>query len=388
MMRAPVRLLRLTAVVLWLLALHPIFGANVTVPSLELFTIGKVEAGTVSLSSEGSVDLLVDGGYKFGGRVVLSFSSSNLEQEIVNRVTGDTLAGGSLAFASASLIIREFFSLPLSFTYFVGEDDIFGSGRGFAEIFGTQEVSTHYSGFFYFPEGIRYDGIHRITGTGMKFAINPTDLFSAAFYLYQDAYFYNYDVPTDRNIFEPGHYSFDFRSLFNFSRIKLEAFLGATYPASTLGFYRFGLLFHAFDIGGEFLAQIGIPRWDPANDTWGLNLIFMLFEARLDLGPLTVIPTVFLHPDVYLQNATSEGGLLDFNLNFRLGDIEKSLFSGGLESNLAFKQQDLQDLQIKVSPYLSVITPGVLWQLRVSFKLFPWDPSDLYEGFVGIEAEF
>jgi hypothetical protein len=97
------------------------------------------------------------------------------------------------------------------------------------------------------------------------------------------------------------------------------------------------------------------------------------------------VPTVFLHPGYYLQNATDEAGLVDFNLSMRVGDRSGSLVSGGLESNIAFKKEDLQDLEVKLAPFVSAATAGAIWQLKVNVQVFP---SIDFEAFVGVKAEF
>jgi hypothetical protein len=105
----------------------------------------------------------------------------------------------------------------------------------------------------------------------------------------------------------------------------------------------------------------------------------------LPLSSSSTAPTVLLHPAYYLQNPTGEAGQLDFNLSLRVGDRTSSLVRGGLESNVAFREEDLQGLEVKVAPFMSFATPGALWQLKVNVKVFP---SMDFEGFIGVKAEF
>jgi len=368
----------------------PLFSANVTVPSLELFTKGTPESGSISLQSEGEIELSISGGFKFGGSVILGFLSDSFEQDLTNRITLGSSQGGTLTLKSATISIQKLFGLPLSFSYFLGLGDIFASGDGFSDTFGTAPISTQYSGFFYFSDGVRYDGVHRVAGTGIRLQLSPVNnRFASALYLYQDGYFSTEVVPSVQYDFDPGHYSADWRFMLNLNKIKLEYFLGATVPASTWGYYRTGFLFHAADRGGEFLAQLGIPRYDPDNDTIGLDLFHLLFEARLSLGIFSIIPTVFLHPAYYHQTATGEGGLIDFNLNLRFGDPAEHLINGGVEGNLVFQDQTLQDFEAKLSPYLNFVTPGVLWQLKIDANLYPFSSlTQMFQGYVGIKAEF
>jgi hypothetical protein len=94
---------------------------------------------------------------------------------------------------------------------------------------------------------------------------------------------------------------------------------------------------------------------------------------------------VFLHPGWYLQQETGEAGLVDFNLRLSLGDRSGSIARGGLETNVAFKEEDLQDLEARVSPFLGFATAGALWQIKVNVQVFP---SMDFEAFVGVKAEF
>src|SRR5208283_1881345 len=162
-----------------------------------------------------------------------------------------------ITFLSASMTIREVFSLPMNVIYFVGQNDIFGSGSGFAD-FGAPPIMTRYRGFLYFPnDNITapiYDGIYQVQGTGMELAVTPVaGTFGADLYLYEDTH------PAFPTL---GSYSGDLRFLLNSSDVKLETFFGGTAsPTAPRGIYRGGLLFYATNQNVEFLAQIGIPRW-------------------------------------------------------------------------------------------------------------------------------
>ncbi len=371
-------------VVLAATALTPAWSASVDIPSLELYSRAIPGSGTLDLETEGEMDIAIRGGVKFGGEISLGFLSPFLEQDGANRLYLGADEGTALTFKSASVIIRDVLTLPFSLTYFVGESDTIGSGAAFADVFGAQPVASQYSGFLYFPDSVRYDGIHTINGTGVKAALNPVDArYYAAVYAYQDGYFY--DVTPSGVAFDPGRYSVDVHGLADFGKLKLEAFAGVTAPVSSYGYYRAGLVFHAADTAGEFLAQVGVPRWDPAHGSTDLDLFLVLFEARIYLGLLSIVPTVFLHPGSYLQQPTGEAGLVDFNVSLRLGDRSGSIVSGGLESNVAFKKEDLQDLEARVSPFVSFATAGALWQIKANVQVFP---SIDFEGFIGVKAEF
>ncbi|GAH16271.1 unnamed protein product, partial [marine sediment metagenome] len=134
-----------------------VFSADVTIPSLELYTRGVNSGGTFTFESEGDMDLLFEGGYKFEGLVVLNYTSTRLETPAID---------GGLTFKTARITQRELFGLPLSFSYFIGEGDTFCSGDIFPQYFGANPVATAYRGLMHFPEGIRYNGIHTLKGTG------------------------------------------------------------------------------------------------------------------------------------------------------------------------------------------------------------------------------
>ena len=370
------------------LAASAAHGANVEVPSLELYTKGSLSGGTVDLQTEGETDLTVEGGVKFGASITLGFSSPSLEDDFTARLYQGSSAGSALTFSAASVVIRDLFDVPLDFTYFVGQSDEFAGGAAFPEVFGSEPIATNYRGFLYFPDSDhRYEGIHSAAGTGIRLALGPlSDRLYTAVYFYQDGHFRSgAGTGLDPYIFEAGRYSADAHLLLDLGKIKLESFLGGSFPVSDWGVYRGGLLFHAADVGGEFLAQIGVPYWDPMHSTADIDLFFLLFEARLHLGLVTLIPTVFLHPGTYAQQPSGEAGLLDFNLNLRIGDFQKALLAGGVETNLAFEEEDLQGLRIKLGPYFTFATPGVLWLLKIDTTVFP---SLEFEGFVGIKAEF
>ncbi len=366
------------------------WSASVDVSSFELYSRGKLDSDTINLETEGEIDIAFRGGVKFGGEIALGLLSHSLEQEIAERLYLARLdladsTGMGLAFRSASIIIRELFSLPLSLTYFVGESDDLGSGAAFSDVFGSPSIASEYAGFLYFPDSVRYQGIHTVWGTGIRLALRPlADRYYAALYAYQDGNFYD-EVTPGVVEFDPGRYSFDLHGAADLGRLRLEAFVGATVPVSSYGYYRGGFLFHASDAAGEFLAEIGVPQWDPADSSEGLDLFFTLFEARIHLGALTLVPTVFLHPGTYLQCPTGEAGLVDFNVSLRLGDRSGSLASGGLESNIAFKEENLQELEATVSPFVRFATAGALWQIKANVRVFP---SMRFEAFVGVKAEF
>lgn len=356
-------------------------AANLVVPSLELVTRGFMNAGKFELASVADMDLVVEGGYKFGGRIGLSYVDASLEDpSIFDRV----------AFDGASIVVRDLFGIPLSLSWFIGAYDVLASGSEFPASFGTAEIATAYRGYLYFPTGVQYDGIHQVKGTGLKVSAIPVaDTLMLSLYLYQDGWFIDgidFDLTPS---FEPGHWSVDLRALANLPAIKLEGFLGVTsVPASVAGWYRAGVLFHASLKSVEVLAELGLPKWDPVADTpFSINLFSMLLEPRLHLGMFNVAATFFWHPGWYDQQLTGELGTFDVNLNLYFGDPTKAMTLGGLEGNLGF-DSTAGAFDLKVAPYLSFATPGAVWKIKVDTKLVPFDLSDLIEVFVGVRASF
>jgi hypothetical protein len=359
-----------------LLAAPALPAANLVVPSLEIITRGFMNAGTFELASNGNLDLVIEGGYKFGGRIGLSYADSFLE---------DDDPADRLTFDGVNIIVRDVFKLPLSLSWFIGTYDVLASGSEFPVSFGTAEIASAYRGFMYFPTGVQYDGIHQVKGTGIRLSAMPVpDTLLLLLYLYQDSLFVD-----GLGDFEPGHWSADLRVLANLAAIKLEAFLGASVvPTSVAGWYRAGVLFHASMKSIELLAELGLPKWDPVADSpFSINLFSMLLEPRLHLGLFNVAATFFWHPAYYHQDLTGELGTFDVNLNLFFGDLSKTTTLGGLEGNLDFDSTSGTFL-FKLAPYISFTTPGAVWKIKVNTKLLPFDTSDMFEGFVDVRASF
>ncbi|MCK5198866.1 MAG: hypothetical protein KAR21_10970, partial [Spirochaetales bacterium] len=177
--------------------------------------------------------------------------------------------------------------------------------------------------------------------------------------------------------------------LFNFDKIKLEGFLGASFPAASSGLYRGGFLFY-YSPGtkGEFFAQVGVPQWEPG-EAFDIDRLFFLFEPRIKLNPVTIILTLFWHPGFYLQEQLPDTGSSDVHINFMIGNPETSTFSGGLESGVTFNSSALTDqFNVVISPYISAVTSGVIWNIMLNTTLLPYSLSDMFEGVISVKAEF
>jgi len=358
----------LLCLLIFFLPVPSLFSADLLVPEMELTTRGYIENQTLNLATLGTFDLLIAGGYKFGGRLALNIEGENLE---------DLTTDNPLNFEAASIVLRDVFRLPMNISYFIGRLDTLCNGDIFQEQYGTEQIGTRYRGYAYFPEGVRYDGIYDIAGTGMALTANFSDNFTTSAYIYQDA------------IFGTGIFSADIRTVLNLELFKLEAFIGSSFPVSNVGIYRGGLfLFYKTNTGGEFLTQIGIPKWDPWHDPFDIDLFYFLFEPRVKLNIFSIILTLFWHPAFYMGTETNELGSVDINVNFLIGNPELSTFSGGLENSLKFSTTSTEQFQTYISPYFSAITSGVIWNFKVNTKVFPYALEDLFEFFVGVKAEF
>jgi hypothetical protein len=370
---------------LWILLILPVagFSANIVVPTMEMITHGSTVGNVFQLQSYGNFDLEIQGGYKFGGKISIGLQNDT-DLENMSSTPGGT-SSTSLNFLGASMTVRDVFSAPLNISYFVGQSDIVCSGEGFA-LFGTAPIMTRYRGFLYFPNinplvSPIYDGIHQVQGTGVKLEYIPrADSLSFDGYFYEDTHWPGFTTL--------GNYSGDLRILYNTDMIKLEGFLGGTYAGSApVGLYRGGILFYATNNAVEFLAQVGIPRWDPTAETFGVNLFYILVEQRLHMGVISIVPTFFWHPSSYNQlSYAAEVGAFDVNLNIYYDEQAKSSLQGGAEGNFRF-QSSAGTFQWTVSPWMGFTTAGILWSVKVNFNLWPFNLPSLVDAFIGVRAE-
>jgi hypothetical protein len=387
-MNTKTRMTRIIVVLTAFLIAAPLFSANITVPSLEIYSRAWDNSG-FALDSYGDIELQLDGGYKFGGAMKFGFTSSSLETAAFNDV---------LAFKSVSVTLRELFGLPLDFTYFIGQGDTFGTGEIFTPYFGTPLLSSRYPSYLHFPDASAYNfyqGIHTVYGTGGKFEFAPLEKnWLLSLYIYQDSSPAFIDDTVPPAVFSSRQGSLDVRTAFNFEKVRLEAFLGATLPTSdsAIGYFRSGLFLHAGTEKIEFLAEIGMPRWRPLDDAFGLDLFYLLVEQRLHLGSISIVPTLFWRPGYYQQEAIVPAQeALDVNLDIQFHGKEESLISGGVEGNFVYQTAPTSETTAKAIPYIQLSTPGVVYKAQVNTKVWPFDLSDLsdtFEVFLSIQAAF
>ncbi len=379
------RVSRLTMLILLFLLPATLFGANVTIPTFQLLTRGILEGGRFSLETAGLVEIAFGGGYKFGGQLSLSLDETNLEEAATLGATYDpdqieALLNRSLRFQSASVVVRDTFGLPFDVTYFIGQVDRILNGDVFPAQFGSNIIASQFRGLLYFPTGVVYDGVHAIDGTGIAFssaALSQSVFLQAA--IYQDAYL------------GAGLYSTDLRAAFNTPGFKAETFLGASFPAGAYGIYRGGfLLFYNTGQGGEFLTQIGIPRWAPVTDgPLNIDDFYFLFEPRVHIGFMSIVLTLFWHPEYYLQEATDERGATDIVVRFIAGNVQENVVSGGLENGITLRPASTDEqLRVSVTPFVSVNASGVIWDFKTNVKVFPFAMDDLLDAYIGIRTEF
>ncbi|MDR2185146.1 MAG: hypothetical protein LBO80_05695 [Treponema sp.] len=405
------------AVPVWIFALFlsgilgmPLAGAEFTVPRLELATRGYTEEGDFTLSSAASVDLALSGGYKYGILLGLSFESDNLEKAIAYRnfTLAPPASGGNqdnynaqvadkannqavLAFRIAKATARDLFNKPLELSYFIGINDYFCSGDEFVTRFGTGQVGTGFRGFFYFPEGIggimsrQYNGIHGVRGTGLSLALTAWDFLVPMVYIYQD-----YAFAEGMEFSGTNHFSGDLRTLFNKDWLKLEGFTGLTLSRGQSPLVRGGFLaLIGAEKGAELLIQLGVPGWK-AGEGLNVDAFYFLVEPRIDFGLMALNITFFYHPLRYLQIETpEERGKADINVKLLFGDVLENKIEGGLESTLALKADQGEDISVFLSPFIGFVSGGLRWDAKLRVNPAGYDkPHEMFEFFMGVRTAF
>jgi hypothetical protein len=247
-----------------------------------------------------------------------------------------------------------------------------------------------------YPEGVGgnprvwYNGIYAANGTGFRLSTTPKLSENSVGYLY----FYQ-----DSNV-GLGTWSGDLRYLVNGDSVKAEVFAGATTgnAGSLRGLYRGGFLFLASsgDIG-EFLAQIGVTRWD-ATLPLSLNDLFFLFEPRVYLGSALISITVFYHPSWYQQkdyNDLGEKGAWDLAFDTRFGNVSRTGSQGGLQTMLAYRPFSVDTditptLAVDASPYYALVSGGIRWDFKLDLRLFPFPDEwyGMFKPFIGLKTSY
>ncbi len=400
-----------TLIILLACAAATVHGADLSVPYLGLLTNGRLNAaGTFELSTRVSIDMLFEGGAKFDAWFKLGFRNSAVEEYLraAESLTAlpvpfndDDLATSisnledatGLSLRTVAIQIKEVFGTPLQLATFVGHLDTIGSGSDFTQYFGSSDFVTKFRGYMYYPYGLgkpvaqggngvdpsrRYDGLHEIYGTGMRFSV-PGETVMPFLYIYQDSWL------------GAGYWSADARALVSTDRVKLEAFVGGTLPVSTMGVYRGGLLFF-FETGeiGNFYAQIGVPRWDPL-EAFSMEMLSFLFEPRVKLGTGELVLSLFFHPKWYLQKETDEAGAVEFRFDLGFGKVEEGSARAGAEVELSYdEKRSTAVLSLDAAPYLQTIRNGVRWDLRLAIRAFPLQSPwyGMFQPTLGVSTAF
>ncbi|MBN2353437.1 MAG: hypothetical protein JXD23_12755 [Spirochaetales bacterium] len=390
--------------------LVPAFGTNIKIPSLDLVTKIFGYNGQIVMQTQMYTDILIEGGYKFGGKIVVGFDG--IMGFLDNPAYGQALP--PLTFKSVSLDVRDLFGAPLSLSYFMGQYDYLCYGNDFPRLFGTADIKSTYRATYTLP-GLAYEfdyrGIHRVDGTGIKLELTSPELpFGFGLYVYQDQNFVTvqplFSAPSTPVVnlnylfYNTGIFSSDLRFLINTEVFKMEAFAGGTIDTSTWsGYIRFGLLAYLGFGPVDFLFEAGVPQFDFVSGI-GIDLLYALFESRLNLGPVTITPTVFMYPGQYLQQDTPDSSnRIDFNMSLSLFNPRRDPFSFGVEGD--FVTYNLLSLasgftyQLKVLPFISFATSGIYWEIKASMKLLdsaaPLTFDDMLasiQGLITVRAEF
>ncbi len=347
--------------------------ADVSIPKLELITRLYPESGQLEMQTKGTFEMEVNGGYKFGGRLKLG-----VDDAVVDLSSGFSSLP-VLTFRAAEVSINDLFDIPLSISYFTGIIDDFCTGNIFHTYFGTGIIEPKLSGFLYFGNNINYKGLHSVAGTGLSISSTfGSEWNYTRAYIYRDAYL------------GKGFYSGDLRSVFNLGSLKMEGFVGISFPAHSFGIYRGGLLlYYKASEYGSLLAQIGIPQFIPGTDKFDIELFYFLFEPRLSFGLFGINMSFFWHPSYYNYAPTNEEGSIDLLLDLTFGNMEEFPLTGGLASQLTYDTKASTDQFItKISPYASIAAAGVLWDLKLNVKVLPFNLDTMFEGYIGVRAEF
>jgi hypothetical protein len=390
--------------------LVPAFGINIRIPSMQVTTMLFAYNGKLVTQTQTEMDLLVEGGYKFAGNIVIGFDG--VMGFLSDPSYGQVLP--PLSFKALSLEVRDIFGAPLTLSYFLGVNDYLCYGNDFPRLFGTGYIEPSYRAFYYSPllsyYAYEYRGIHRVNGNGIKVELQSPEMpFGFMLYVYQDHNFVTsrpvIDITATPVInlnvlfYNTGLYSADARFLFNTEVFKAEIFAGGTVESGTwTGYARFGALAYVGLGAVDFLLIGGLPQLDFVSP-FDINLFYILFESRINAGPISIIPSAFMRPARYLQEANPlEEGRIDFNLTIAVFNPRRDPVSFGVEGNLATAgifSGSTPAFQLNVLPFIAFATPGVFWEIKVGMTV--WDSTVTLtmddflaslRGGISIKAEF
>ena len=365
--------------VVW--AIGPVDAADLHIGTAEMYSHGYMQNGQFVFDNYAKFNLAIQGGMKFQARLSFGLETSNFNFSATptSGAPASDLLGRVLLLNGAEATAKNVFGLPLDFTYFLGQEDVFGSGAVFPTKFDSPILASSFGGYTTYPTStaILYDGIYQVDGNGLKisFPMNSRT-FIIDTYLYQDGYLGN------------GVYSADVRVALNLPTFKLETFVGATVPEGAYGLYRAGLFFYYRPTPvGEFMTAVGLTHFVPGTPI-NVDDFYLLLEPRVHFDPMSIILTLFWHPAYYLDSLTNEGGNVDVDMKLQWGNPEKQNLYGGLENLVSILQSGSNQFTYALSPYLSLNTSGVIWDLKITAVLLPFAVDTLFQGYLGIRTEF
>jgi hypothetical protein len=406
---------------LMLCASLSLWGAEITVPRMELTSRGAEVDGSFCLSTNAAFDIALNGGYKYGVLLGLSFEAADLGKALayrnfsvnpfglpdpladpVNAEDFSDLTGhynalldrynnqAALTFRLAKATARELFGLPLEFSYFAGIGDPFCSGEEFALRYGIPDMGTQFTGFYYFPQGIggdprrHYNGLYSVQGTGFSFAFTKWENYVPMLYFYQDFSIY------DGANFNKPRFSGDLRFLFNGPKFQAEAYMGMSGSKDEKNEIRGGILaFFRSGMGTEFLLQCGVPCYK-VDEEFSIDNVYFLFEPRIKFGLVSLHTTFFYHPLEYLHIKTrDEKGKADINIKVLVGDLAESSVQGGFETTLGLKVYSMSDYSFLLGPFISFLGSGLQWDLKLRINPLEWEASGkVVEFFAGVKTSY
>jgi hypothetical protein len=126
------------------------------------------------------------------------------------------------------------------------------------------------------------------------------------------------------------------------------------------------------------------------NEEFGIDNLYFLMEPRLDFRLIALHVTFFYHPLEYLHIKTEEErGRADINIKVFAKEMGTVRFQGGLETTLGFKVDKAEDFSLKISPFASIVSDGLRWDLKLRINPLAADhPEEIFEVFAGIRTAY
>ena len=391
-----------------------VFGAELTVPKLELVTRGTVIDEEFALSTTSALDIALNGGYKYSVLLGLSLDAPNLGKAFAYKDfavkyadSGATVSGEEynrladrynnqavFSLRVIKAIARDFFGAPLEFSFFTGRNTPFCSGDEFVSRWGIYNVGSDFTGYYYFPDGIggnplrRYDGLYSAQGTGISLALTKSEFFIPAVYAYQDFPFL-YNENNAQTLYDKPRFSGDIRFLLNSDKFRADAFAGISGEKGDDKEIRGGLLaLFSAGLGTEFLLQFGVPGYKMGED-FNQDNLFVLLEPRMHFGYVSFYTTFFYHPLVYMHySEEAERGRADINFKLLFGDAPESRLQWGFDLMFGLKVTEPDSIYLKLGPFVGLRHDGLEWMFK--FRLEPATDNfdNFFDIFMGIKTAF